>query len=133
MALGVNVTLRNGWLDDMSTAIDAGAGAGLLEFYDGAQPATGGATTNLLGTVVCSDPCAPAANAGVLTFSTFTDDDSADATGVSTWARFTDSDGTFVCDCTVGTSGTDIILNSASIVIGGIIRVTSGTLTAGNA
>jgi hypothetical protein len=69
----------------------------------------------------------------VLTFSAFTDDSSADATGTATWARITDSADTFVCDASVGTSGADINLNSTSITVGGIIRITSGTLTAGNA
>lgn len=135
MALGVLTTIRNGWLDDIATAIDAGSGAGKIKFYSGTRPATGAAITDqtLLGTVTCSDPCAGSAASGVLTFSAFTDDSDADATGTATWARITDSDDTFVCDCSVGTSGEDINLNSTSITAGGIIRVSSGTLTAGNA
>lgn len=133
MALGVKVEIRNAWLDAINTAINAGTGAGKLKIYDGTRPATGGTATNLLGTVVCSDPAAPAASGGVLTFSSFTEDSSADASGTATWGRFTDSADNFVCDCSVGTSGTDIILNSTAITAGGIIRITSGTLTAGNA
>ena len=134
----VKETIRNGWLDAIRTAIDAGTGAGKIKFYDGTQPATGAAVTtqNLLGTVLFQDPCAPAATGGVLTFATpLVDDDDADATGNATWARITDSADQFVCDCSVGLSGSgaDIILNAVNIAEGGIVRVNSGTLTAGNA
>jgi len=137
MTLGIKVEIRNGFLDDIKAAIDAGSGAGKLKLYTATRPATGAAITTqtLLGTVVCSDPCAPAADAGVLTFSAFTDDEDADASGDATWARLTDSSDNFVADASVGISGSgaDIILNSVSIAAGGIIRITSGTLTAGNA
>jgi len=134
MTLGINVTIRTAQVDLIKTAIDAGVGAGKINFYDGTRPATGAAITTqvLLGTVLCSDPCGSSAN-GVLTFSAFTDDSNADATGTASWARITDSADTFVTDASVGLSGADINLNSLSIVIGGIIRITSGTLTAGNA
>jgi len=133
MSLGVLESIRNAWLDAIAAAIDAGIVGGQLKFYDGSRPGTNGAATNLLGTVVFSATCAPDASGGVLTFSEMTEDASADATGTATWARITDSDDNFVCDCSVGTSGEDINLNSVAITVGGIIRVTSGTLTAGNA
>ncbi|MCG8642736.1 MAG: hypothetical protein MI862_23620 [Desulfobacterales bacterium] len=134
MTLGVKVDLRNGYLNSIRDAIDAGPGAGKIKIYSGTRPATGGAITSqvLLGTVLCSDPCSPNAASGVLTFSSFTDDDSADAGGTASWARITDSTDSFVIDASVGTSGADINLNSTNITAGGIIRITSGTLTAGN-
>lgn len=133
MALGVKVEIRNSWLAAIITAINAGSGPGKLKIYDGTRPATGGTATNLLGTVICSDPAAGSPSNGSVTFNAFTDDDDADASGTATWGRFTDSDDNFVTDCSVGTSGTDIILNNAGITAGGIIRISSGTLTAGNA
>ncbi len=135
MTLGILVSLRNAFLNAIRDAIDAGAGAGRIKIYSGTRPATGGAITTqvLLGTVLCSDPCAPNAAAGVLTFNSFTDDEDADNSGTATWARITDSDDNFVTDADVGTSGADINLNSTNITQGGIIRITSGTLTAGNA
>ena len=132
MALGVNITIRNSWLTAVANAIDAGSAGGKIKFYDGTRPSTGGTATTLLGTVTCSTVCGTVAD-GVLTFAAFTEDSSADATGTATWARITDSDDNFVCDCSVGTSGSDINLNSTAITSGGIIRITSGTLTAGNA
>lgn len=133
MALGMATTLRNARLDAINTAINAGAGAGTLKIYNGSRPATGGTATTLLATLTFSDPAAPAAAAGVLTFSAITSDSSADATGTATWARIADSTGTFVCDCSVGTSGTDIVLNTDAIVAGAAVSVTSATLTEGNA
>ena len=133
MALGVLESIRDGWNNDLRDAIDAGAGPGKLKFYTGTRPATGGTATTLLGIVLCSATSAPNSTGGVLTFNAFVDDDSADADGAATWARFTDSDDAFVTDCDVATSGADINLNSVDITTGGIIRVTSGTITAGNA
>lgn len=202
MTLGIKVEIRNAGLNLIRDAIDGGAGAGKLKFYDGTRPATGGTATTLLGTVVCSDPSAPDAATGVLTFSAFTEDGDADANGEATWARLIDSEDTFVADLDVGkkftqngntTSGSaviasltdtskmdvgmqvsgtgipagaeiqsidsatqvtmtanatatgtgvavtvetpdaDILLNDNNISAGGIIRVTSGTITAGNA
>jgi hypothetical protein len=58
----------------------------LLRIYDGAQPATGDTaitTQNLLAQLRFNATSAPAAAAGVLTFSAFTADSDADATGTA--------------------------------------------------
>ena len=132
MAIGMTALLRNARLDAIVTKIDAGAGAGTLNIYDGTRPATGGAATTLLGTLTFSDPSAPAASAGVLTFSAITSDSSADATSTATWARIADSNGLFVMDCSVATAGADINLNSVAIQSGAQISVTSAVITEGN-
>lgn len=132
MALGVLLSIRNAWLTTIANAIDAGSAGGKIKFYGGTRPSTGGTATTLIGTVTCATTCGTVSN-GVLTFASFIEDSSADATDQATWARITDSDDNFVCDCSVGTSGADINLNSTSITAGGIIRITGGTLTAGNA
>lgn len=133
MALGMNVALRNSRLDEITTLQDAGAGASLLEIYDGVRPATGGAVTTLLATLTFTDPAAPAAAAGVLTYSAIADDASADATGTASWFRVVDDSVGHVYDGDAGTSGTDLLLNTTSIVIGGTVSVTSAVLTEGNA
>ena len=133
MALGLAAAIRNARLDEIRDAIDAGAGAGVVKIYDGTRPSTGGAATTLLGTVTCSDPSAPNASSGVLTFNAFTEDSSADNDGTATWARFEDSTGTFVADMDVGTSSAELIMNTTTITQGGPIRIDSGTLTEGNA
>lgn len=134
MAVGYNATLRNNRLDQITARIDGGAGAGLLRIYDGTRPATGGAATTLLAELTLSDPSAGAASGGVLTFNSITSDSSANATGTATWARIVQSDGsTHVLDCSVGTSGSDINLNTTSIVSGATVSVTSAAITEGNA
>lgn len=131
MALGYNVTLRNAQLDAITTATGA---SGLLRIYDGSRPATGGAATTLLAELVCNATFAPAAASGVLTLNAIASDASANATGTATWFRIVKSDGTtHVMDGSVGTSGTDMVLNTASIVSGANVAITSATVTAGNA
>ena len=132
MALAFVTTTLNGMLDAIATAIDADVGAGTLNIYDGSRPATGGATTTELANLVLTDPVAGAAASNVLTFSAINDDTSATATGTATWFRIADNSGDAVIDGDVGTSGSDLNLNSVAITIGGTVSVTSFTITAGN-
>lgn len=133
MALAFATTLRNAMLDQIKTALDAGAGAALIRIYDGTRPATGGAATTLLAELTCTDPSAGAAASGVLTFSSITQDSSANATGTATWFRMVDSVATFVMDGNVGTSGSDLNLTTTAIVITQPVSISSATITAGNA
>lgn len=133
MALAFATTLRNAMLDEIKTALDAGAGAALIRIYDGTRPATGGTATTLLAELTCTDPSAGAASAGVLTFSSITQDSSANATGTATWFRMVDSAATFVMDGNVGTSGSDLNLTTTAIVSTQPVSISSATITAGNA
>lgn len=133
MALGYDVSIRNAQLDEVTTR--AGASA-LLRIYDGSRPATGAAVGAqvLLAELTCNATFAPAASGGVLTLNAITQDSSANATGTASWFRIVKSDGTtFVLDGNVGTSGSDLNLNSVSITSAGSVSVTSFTITAGNA
>ena len=114
-------------------AIDGGAGPGVFRFYTATRPATGGTATTLLAEVRCSDPCGSVAG-GVLTFSAFTQDASANATGTAAWCRVTDSTGTFVGDFSVSATGGggEIQLATTSIVTGQPVQITSMTITEGN-
>lgn len=133
MALSFATTLRNSMLDQIKTALDAGSGAALIRIYDGTRPATGGTATTLLAELTCTDPSAGSASAGVLTFSSITQDSSANATGTATWFRMVDSSATFVMDGNVGTSGSDLNLTTTSIVATQPVSISSATITAGNA
>jgi hypothetical protein len=127
----ITQTLRNAMLAPMLAAIDAGAGPGTIKFYTGTQPANGDAALSgntLLGTLTCTDPAGAIAT-GTLTFSPITEDSVADATGTATWARFQDSTGANCFDVDVATSGATINLNTVSIVAGGPIRITSGSIS----
>jgi hypothetical protein len=134
MAIGLAEAIRNAWGDAIIAAIDAGAAAGKLRIYDGSRPATGGAATNLLAELTFSDPCAPGAAGGVVTFDAITPDASANASGNATWARAVDSDGNFAVDLGVGASGSgaDVELNTVAIVAGAQVSCTSATITEGN-
>jgi hypothetical protein len=130
MALGYSTSLRNARLDAITTAVGS---SGLLRIYDGSRPATGGTATTLLAELTCNATFAPGASSGVLTLNAITSDSSANATGTATWFRITTSGGTAVIDGNVGTSGSDLNLNTTSIVSGATVAVSSFTITAGNA
>ncbi len=133
MAIQLSTAARNGLLDAITTA--AGASA-LLRIYSGSRPANPAAaiTGTLLGTLTCGGTFAAAASGGVLTLNAITQDTAADATATATHFRLWRSDGTTaVIDGDVGTSGSDLNLNTTAIVTGGPIQVTSFTITAPNA
>lgn len=129
MALAYSTTLRNARLDAITTAVGS---SGKLRIYDGTRPATGGTATTLLAELTLNATFAPGASSGVLTLNAITSDTSADATGTATWFRLTTSGGTAVVDGNVGTSGSDLNLNTTSIVAAATVAVTSFTITAGN-
>src|SRR5690606_12879916 len=136
MAISYSEDARNNQLDELTALIDAGDGPGLLNIYSGTRPAnpdTAVTDQTLLAQLTLSDPSASAASGGVLTFSEITDDSSADASGTATWFRVTDSGGNAVIDGDVDTSGSDLNLNSTSIVQGGTVEISSFTITGGNA
>ena len=130
MAIGMVTGLRNSRLDAITTF--AGTNC-KLRIYNGTQPATGGTATTLLAELICNATFAPAASSAVLTLNAIANGTAA-ATGTATWARILKTDGTtIVLDCTVGTSGADINLNTTSIVINATVSVTSATITESNA
>jgi hypothetical protein len=131
MALGYVTGLRNAKLDAITTFA---GNSGKLRIYNGTRPATGGAATTLLAELTANATFAPAASGGVLTLNAITQDSSADATGTATWFRWLKSDGTtIVMDGNVGTSGSDLNLNTTSIVAAAAVSVTSFVITEGNA
>ena len=135
MALSYTTTLRNNQLDEITGLVDAGSGAGKVRIYSGSVPANVGTALGaqvLLAELVLTDPSAAAAAAGVLTFSAIADDTSADATGTAAFFRILDSDNNAVIQGTVGTSGADINFDSVSFVAGGLVEITSLTITAAN-
>ena len=131
--LKFSASLSNARLDAITTAI---GGSGLLNIYDGSQPAGPGtavSTQTLLAQLTLNATFAASASAGVLTANAITSDSSANATGTAAWFRIFKSDGTTaVVDGTVGTSGCDLNLNTVSIVSGASVAVTSLTITDGN-
>ena len=133
MTLSLSPELRDARLQAIVDKLDGGSGAGYVEFYDGVRPATGGPVTTLLSTHLLSNPCGTVLNQ-VLNFNTIEDDISADAAGDASWARLYKSDGAFQidADCGIADSGADFIFDDISILLGGLVRVTSGAIVEGS-
>jgi hypothetical protein len=130
MTTGYNVLARNAQLDALTTY--AGAGA-KLRIYDGTRPATGGTATTLLAEFTLGTPFAPAASAAVLS-PTLPSATTGAAAGTATWFRIVKADGTTqVIDGSAGTSGTDLVLNTATISVGVAVSISAFTITRGNA
>lgn len=121
MAVNYSTALKTTRMTAVRDAIDAGAGAGTIEILTSANA--------VLAVLTLSDPCGTVSGA-TLTFSTITQDSSADATGTAALARIKDSNGNIIVSgLTVGTSGADINLNSTSITALQAVSMTSGSLT----
>lgn len=133
MAVVLGNSAKNAMLNALRALIDAGSGAGTIKIYTAPKPSNGAAVTSqtLLAELTFSDPSAPTAAGGVLTFDPITGDSSANASGTATWARISDSAGNFVADLDVSdTLGSgELKLTTTTIVAGGTVNVTSGTVS----
>lgn len=128
----LSAAARNAACDALVDLIDAGAGAGTLKIYDGAQPAGPGtavSTQNLLATLTFTDPAFGGAAAGVATADTITSDTSVDASGTAAWFRIADSNGLAIFDGTVGTASCDLNFDSVTFIAGGTAAISSFTVT----
>jgi hypothetical protein len=132
MALGLTTAQRNSMVQVIQVAVDASS-TGTLKLYTTPQPATGGSVggATLLATFSIPNPSAPSASGGVLTFNAISPV-TAGASGTAIWGRFQDGSTAFVADCTVGTSGTDIVLSTNILTSGLQVSITAATITAGN-
>lgn len=133
MALQYSVTVRNAKLDAVETAIGASA---VLKIRSGSAPANCAAADSgsVLASITLPSDWMAAASGGTKSKAGTWTDASADATGTAGHFRLYASDGT-TCHAqgTVGTSGTDMIVDSTSFTSGQSFTVTAFTLTAGNA
>lgn len=132
MTLTLSTAIRNGLVDLLVDALDAGSGAGTIQIRSGTRPAGPGttATGTLLATVTLVDPAFGAGSSGVATLA----DPSpvtAVADGTATWFRALDSNNTAVFDgrVTATGGGGDLTLATTSITTGLSVDVTGGTVT----
>lgn len=124
MAVIYSAALRTTRMNAVVAAIDAGTGPGKLKIGTSGMAST-------LAVLTLVDPCGTVSG-DVLTFDFDPDisDTSADNTGTAAAATITDSDdNVIVSGLTVGTSGTNIVLDSVSITAGQTVTITAGTLT----
>lgn len=126
--------VRNLMMDEIDTVIGA---SGFLRIYDatGGVPATADTaitTQVLLAELALSATAFGASSNGVITANAISDDTSANATGTAAFFRLVTSGGVSKVQGTVGTSATDLILNTVSITAGDTVSVTNFTITEGN-
>ena len=121
MAVTYTTAVKNARLSAVVTQIGT---TGVLEIGTAGM-------ASVLATIALNNPAGTAAS-GVLTFSGFPKSDaSADASGTAAAARIrTASGGTdIVTGLTVGTTGSDINLDSVSITLGQTVTINSATIT----
>lgn len=131
MAIQFATNLRNAMLDAITTF--AGANA-VIVIYSGTKPTNANTALSgntVLAQITCGATLASAASNGTLTISGMPlQDSSADATGTAAFFRILKSDLTTVCwQGDVGTSGSDLNLNTTSIAANGPVQITSWTVT----
>jgi hypothetical protein len=122
MAVTYSTAVKTARMQAVANTVDGGTAGGKLKILDGASA--------VLATITLTDPCGAVAGA-VLTFDFDPDiSTTATATGTAANAIITDSaDVTVVSGLTVGTTGTDVILDSTSITLGQTVVITAGTIT----
>lgn len=105
-----------------------------IRIYSGTKPANADASlsgnTQLAELTCAASPFSgfsDTGSAGRATFGAIASDTSADNTGTATFGRILDSAGSTVkAQFDAGTSGTSLILNTASITAGSTVAITSG-------
>lgn len=121
------------WYDAAVNAVTGNASntlnLGFIKIYTGSQPALNGAVTGtLLATLTFGATAFGASSSGVATANTITSG-TAGNTGTAGYFAVETSGSTVVGTGTCGTSGTDMILNSTSIVSGASVSCSSFTIT----
>jgi hypothetical protein len=123
MAVNYRASLKATRMQAVLDDIDNHASAARLQIYSAAFAA-------LLAEITLADPAFSRTAAVLTMLGVPRSDTSANATGTAAVARIVDGGGTIIVDnLTVGTSGTDIILNSTSITLGQTVTITAGTIT----
>lgn len=124
MAINYVVAVKNTRMTAVRDAVDAGAGAGKLDIYSAAYAL-------LLVSIALADPSGSVTN-GILTLSGLPKSGTGVGAGNAAIAKLVDSNNTVVADgLTVGTSGTDIVIDNVNVAVGQTVNLNSGTITHG--
>lgn len=123
MAVTYSATAKSNRMTAVRDTIDAGSGAGVLQIGTASM-------ATVLAEFTLNDPSGTVSGS-VLTLSGFPKSDtSANATGTAAAARIRDSNGNdVITGLTVGTTGSDINLDSVSITSGQTVTLNSATIT----
>lgn len=114
-----------------ANAIADALNGGTIQIRTGAQPTNVGdaASGTLLGTLTFSATAFGSPATGVKTAAAITSDSTADNSGTAAHARLLDSSSVIHSDCSCGQGSGDISFDNNVIVAGGIIAITSLTIT----
>lgn len=133
MAFKIGTSARNAACDALVDLIDGGASAGYIQIRTGSAPTNPGDANagTLLATLTFSDPAFGAASSGQATANSITSDSSADASGDAGHFRIFDSNGVCIGQGSCGEAGDspDMVFDEKSIVLGGVVAITSMTIT----
>lgn len=126
----LSTAARNAACDAIVDLLDVG-GTGTIRIRTSTQPTNVGDADSgtLLGTLTFSATAFGASSTGTATAATITSDTSADASGTATQFRIYTGGGSIHSDGTCGTSGADLNFDNNVIVAGGVIAITSLTIT----
>jgi hypothetical protein len=128
--LKTSVARRNAMLDTLTSS----SASGLLRIYSGTRPTdadTALSGNTLLAELTMGATAFGSASGGVLTANAITSDASADATGTATFARLFQSNGTTaIADFSLATSGSEVTINTTSIVAAAVVSCSAMTITA---
>lgn len=127
MALRLANATRSASADAIVDLLDSGT----IQIRTGSQPTNVGdaAQGTLLGTLTFGATAFGAASNGVATANAITSDTSADNSGTAGHARILTSGAAIHSDCTCGQGSGDIDFDNNVIVAGGVIAISSMTLT----
>jgi hypothetical protein len=131
MTYRLSTGARNAACNGIVDLIDAGGGAGKILIRTGAQPTNVGDADSgtLLGTLTFSATAFGASATGVATAAAVTSDSSADASGTAGHFRIKDFANAIHSDGTCGLGSGDLNFDNNVIVAGGVIAITSMTVT----
>jgi hypothetical protein len=123
MAVNYRASLKTSRMQAVLTDIDNNAAPAKLQIFNAAF-------ATKLAEITLAKPSHSLAGAVLTMLGVPLSDASADATGNAAVGRIVDGSGATILDnLSVGTSGTDIILNSAAITAGQTVTITAGTIT----
>jgi hypothetical protein len=129
MAIQMSTALRNARLDAIETTVGVSA---KVRIYSGSAPANcaAAATGTLLAEWTLASDWAAAASAGSKSFSGTPLSTTGLAAGTAGYYRLLDNAGTTAhMQGTVGTSGTDMIIDNTSIAVSQTVNITGWTFT----
>lgn len=123
------IRLSNAAVNAQADALAALLNSGYVRIYAGSKPATADTAISgqtLLAELRFASTAFGAASAGVITANALTRDEDANASGTASFYRCLKSDGTTaIMDGTIGTSISDMIIDSTAITAGQPVEISS--------